>query len=97
MSFGVATLRPQSCAQASPILHIADPVMRALLAAGSTGNDGYNDYVVTSKTFAVKLRLAGTHVEFMSIAGAAHKDTVAALGDEHSELSHAAIRLISGN
>lgn len=81
--------------RASPLLHVADPVPDALLAAGSTENEGYDDYVASSKEFVAKLTTAGARARYLSIEGAAHQDTVLALGDEHSELTQLAIQMIS--
>jgi acetyl esterase/lipase len=89
------TPTPELRAQASPILHIADPVPAAVVAAGSAENEGYDDYVASSKDFVAKLLTHGTHAQFLSLDGAHHKDTVLALGDEKSELSQAIIQMIN--
>jgi acetyl esterase/lipase len=82
--------------QASPALHILDPVRTALVAAGSTENVGYDDYVGSSKAFVGQLEAHGTRARFLSLPGAGHRDTVWALGDDHSELFQAVLRLING-
>jgi acetyl esterase/lipase len=86
---------PELRAQASPILHIVDPAPAAVVAAGSTEDEGYDNYVASSKAFVAKLLAHGTHAQYLSLPGAAHKDTVLALGDEKSELSRAVIQMIN--
>jgi len=87
----------ESRVQASPSLHILDPVPAALVAAGSTENEGYDDYVGSSEAFVAQLAAHGTRARFLSLPGAGHRDTVWALGDEHSELFQAVLRLIRGS
>jgi acetyl esterase/lipase len=85
----------ESRTQASPGLHILDPVPTALVVAGSTENEGYDDYVGSSEAFVAALAAHGARAQFLSLPGAGHGDTVWALGDEHSELFLAVLRLIS--
>jgi len=85
---------PDLRALASPVLNIVDPVPAALLAAGSTENAGYDDYVKSSKEFAAKLAAVGTEARWLSLEGANHQDTVLALGTEHSELSQLVLQII---
>jgi acetyl esterase/lipase len=87
----------ESRAQASPSLHILDPVPTALVVAGSTENEGYDDYVGSSEAFVAQLTAFGTRAKFLSLPGAGHRDTVWALGNEHSELFQAVLRLINGS
>ena len=86
---------PELRAQASPVLHIVDPPAAAVVAAGSTENEGYDNYVASSKEFVAKLLAHGTRAQFLLLSGAGHKDTVLALGDEKSELSQALIQMIN--
>ncbi len=84
-------------AQASPSLHIQDPVPTALVVAGATENEGYDDYVGSSEAFVARLAAQGTRARFLSLPGAGHRDTVWALGDENSELFRSVLRLINGS
>jgi acetyl esterase/lipase len=86
---------PELRAQASPMLHIVDPPAAAVVAAGSTEIEGYDNYVASSKEFVAKLLAHGTRAQFLSLSGAGHKDTVLALGDEKSELSQVLVQLIN--
>ena len=85
----------QTRAEASPSLHILDPVAAALVVAGSTENEGYDDYVGSSEAFVARLAAHGTRARFLSLPGAGHRDTVWALGDENSELFRSVLRLIN--
>jgi acetyl esterase/lipase len=86
----------QTRAEASPSLHILDPVAAALVVAGSTENEGYDDYVGSSKDFVAELAAHGVQAQFLSLPGAGHRDTVWALGDADSVLFPAVLRLING-
>jgi arylformamidase len=81
---------------ASPILHITDPVPKAVVAVGSTEQLGDEDFVGSSKTLAEKLEGAGVKTQFLSLDGMAHKDTAEALGDPSSPLAQAAVSMILG-
>jgi len=85
----------ESRVEASPSLHIADPVPMALVVAGSQEIEGYDDYVGSSEAFVGQLRAQGTHAQFLSLPGAGHRETVWALGDERSALFQAVLRLIN--
>jgi acetyl esterase/lipase len=86
---------PDLRAMASPMLNIVDPVPAVLLAAGSTENVGYDDYVESSKQFAARLSAAGVAARYLSVEGANHQDTVLALGQVDSELSRQVAQIIA--
>jgi acetyl esterase/lipase len=81
---------------ASPILNIRDPVPKALVAAGSTEQQEFEDFVAGSMQLVKKLNDAGVKAQFMSLEGQAHKDTALALGDSSSPLSQAVVEMILG-
>jgi acetyl esterase/lipase len=81
---------------ASPILNIRDPVPKALVAAGSTEQQEFEDFVAGSMQLVKKLNDAGVKAQFMSLEGQAHKDTALALGDSSSPLSQAVVGMILG-
>lgn len=85
---------PQLQEQASPILHIKSPVPAAVIAVGSMENA--KEFVESSRELADKMTAAGANAKFLSLAGEDHKDTVSALGDEHSELFQAVMAMIAG-
>ena len=79
---------------ASPMLHIVDPVPVFYVAAGATENSGHDDYASSSQTFVDKLRARGVEAHVLIVPGAGHRDTVQALGDDHSELFRSVLEMI---
>ena len=94
--WSVYAASPEHQRAASPILNVRDPVPKALVAAGSTEQQEFEDFVVGSMELVKKLNAAGVKAQFMSLGGKAHKDTALALGDSSSKLSQAVIELILG-
>jgi arylformamidase len=90
------TYAPNAAQQqaASPILHITDPVPKAVVAVGATEQLGDEDFVGSSKEFADKLQSAGVRTQFIALEGMAHKDTALALGDGSSPLAQAVVAMI---
>lgn len=81
--------------RASPILHVKSPVPAAVVAVGS--EEKAEEFVVSSRQLADKMTAAGAHVKFLSLAGEDHGATVAALGEEQSELFRAVLAMIEGD
>ena len=78
--------------QASPILHINDPVPRALVAVG-----GKEKYIQTSLLFTEKLKDADVKAEYILLEGEDHADTALSLADGNSKLFNQVIALIKGS
>jgi acetyl esterase/lipase len=75
--------------QASPILHVADPVPAAVIAVGST-----EAYVASSRALADKMAAAGSHAQFLSLEGEDHRGSVRQMGEDDSVLTKAVIEMI---
>jgi acetyl esterase/lipase len=75
--------------QASPILHITDPVPAAVIAVGST-----ETYLASSRDLADKLTAAGTHARFLLLEGEDHRGSVRQMGEEDSELIKSALQMM---
>ena len=76
-------------AQASPILHINDPVPVALVAVGSK-----EQYQESSIAFTKGLNTAGAKAFYLLMQDEDHKDTAMSLANEESELFKRAIKII---
>ena len=79
-------------AQASPILHINDPVPSALVAVGSE-----EKYQESSIAFTEGLKAAGVDAYYLLMDGEDHDDTAFSLANEESELFKRTIRMIQGS
>ena len=79
-------------AQASPILHITDPVPSALVVVGSK-----EKYRASSSAFAKKLKEAGSDVYYLLMEGEDHDDTALSLANEKSELFQRSLDMIQGS
>jgi acetyl esterase/lipase len=75
--------------QASPILHVTDPVPAAVIAVGST-----EAYVASSQALAGKMSAAGSHAQFLSLEGEDHRGSVRQMGEDDSVLIKAVIEMI---
>jgi acetyl esterase/lipase len=75
--------------QASPILHVTDPVPAAVIAVGST-----EAYVASSRELADKMTAAGSHVRFLSLDGEDHRGSVRQMGEDDSVLVKAVMQMI---
>ena len=75
--------------QASPILHITDPVPTALIAVGSE-----EQYQESSMAFADELKAAGVNTYYLLLDGQDHKDTALSLANEKSDLFKQTIGMI---
>ena len=82
---------PELREQASPILHIKDPVPSALVAVGSK-----EKYQVSSTAFTDALKAAGVDAHYLLLEGQDHADTALSLANENSELFKQARRIMSG-
>ncbi|MFT5351697.1 MAG: arylformamidase [Planctomycetota bacterium] len=80
---------PELQAQASPILHINDPVPSALVAVGSK-----EQYQESSIAFTDGLKAAGTDAYYLLMEGEDHKDTAVSLANEESELFRLTLKMI---
>jgi acetyl esterase/lipase len=80
---------PELQEQASPILHVTDPVPAAVIAVGST-----EAYVASSRALADKMAAAGSHVQFLSLEGEDHRGSVRQMGEDDSVLVKAVIQMI---
>ena len=81
---------PELREQASPILHVTDPVPAALVAVGS--EEGYQE---SSVAFTEALKAAGVDAHYLLLEGEDHADTALSLANEDSELFRQAMDLIS--
>ena len=80
---------PELREQASPILHIKDPVPVALVAVGS--EEGYQE---SSMAFTVALKAAGVDAHYLLLDGEDHADTALSLANGESELFKQTLRMI---
>ena len=72
---------PELREQASPILHVNDPVPVALVAVGS--EEGYQE---SSMAFTEALKAAGVDADYLLLDGEDHADTALSLANGESEL-----------
>ncbi|NKB35762.1 MAG: alpha/beta hydrolase fold domain-containing protein [Gammaproteobacteria bacterium] len=79
-------------AQASPILHIKDPVPTALVVVGSV-----EKYQESSIAFTEGLKAAGVDASYLLMEGEDHDDTAFSLANEDSALFKRAIKMIEGS
>jgi acetyl esterase/lipase len=75
--------------QASPILHINDPVPSALVAVGSV-----EKYQESSIAFTKGLKAAGVDANYLLMKNEDHDDTALSLANEESELFKRTIKMI---
>ena len=80
---------PELREQASPILHVTDPVPVALVAVGS--EEAYQE---SSMAFTEALKAAGVDVRYLLLDGEDHADTALSLANGNSELFKQALRMI---
>lgn len=80
---------PELREQASPILHVKDPVPVALVAVGS--EEGYQE---SSMAFTEALKSAGVDAHYLLLEGEDHADTALSLASENSELFKQTLRMI---
>ena len=80
---------PELREQASPILHVNDPVPAALVAVGS--EEGYQE---SSMAFTEALKAAGVDAHYLLLEGEDHADTALSLANGNSELFKQALRMI---
>ena len=80
---------PELREQASPILHVNDPVPAALVAVGS--EEGYQE---SSMAFTEALKAAGVDTHYLLLEGEDHADTALSLANGNSELFKQALRII---
>jgi len=78
--------------QASPILHINDPVPSALVAVGSV-----EKYQESSIAITEGLKAAGVDAYYLLMEGEDHDDTAFSLANEDSELFKRTIKMIQGS
>ena len=83
---------PELREQASPILHVTDPVPAALVAVGS--EEGYQE---SSAAFTEVLKEAGVDAHYLLLDGEDHADTALSLANENNELFKQALRMIQGS
>ena len=77
--------------QASPILHINDPVPKVLVAVGDK-----EKYIQTSLLFAQKLKDASVKAKYILLECEDHADTALSLADGNSRLFNEVIAFIKG-
>ena len=82
---------PELREQASPILHVNDPVPVALVAVGS--EEGYQE---SSVAFTEALKVAGVDAHYLLLEGEDHADTALSLANGDSELFRQALEVILG-
>jgi len=82
---------PELREQASPILHVNDPVPVALVAVGS--EEGYQE---SSMAFTEALKAAGVDAHYLLLEGEDHADTALSLANGGSELFRQALEMILG-
>lgn len=76
-------------AEASPILHVNDPVPLAVVAVGSTEN-----YVDSSRQLVDTLKKKGCRAQLIVLQGQKHNDTALSAGDGDSPLVQAILSMI---
>ena len=82
---------PELREQASPILHVNDPVPAALVAVGS--EEAYQE---SSVAFTEALKAGGVDAQYLLLEGGDHADTALSLANENSELFKQTIKMILG-
>ena len=82
---------PELREQASPILHVNDPVPVALVAVGS--EEGYQE---SSVAFTEALKAAGVDAQYLLLDGQDHADTALSLANGDSDLFKQALEMILG-
>ena len=82
---------PELREQASPILHVTDPVPAALVAVGS--EEGYQE---SSVAFTEALKAAGVDARYLLLEGEDHADTALSLANGESELFRHTLKMILG-
>ena len=82
---------PELREQASPILHVNDPVPVALVAVGS--EEGYQE---SSTAFTEALKAVGVDAHYLLLEGEDHADTALSLANGGSELFRQALEMILG-
>ena len=82
---------PELREQASPILHVTDPVPAALVAVGS--EEGYQE---SSVAFTEVLKAAGVDARYLLLEGEDHADTALSLANGESELFRQTLKIILG-
>ena len=83
---------PELREQASPILHVNDPVPVALVAVGS--EEGYQE---SSVAFTEALKAAGVDAHYLLLEGEDHADTALSLANGDSELFRQVMDIIQGS
>lgn len=83
---------PELREQASPILHVKDPVPAALVAVGS--EEGYQE---SSVAFTEALKEAGVDAQYLLLGGEDHADTALSLANGESELFRQVTDMILGS
>ena len=83
---------PELREQASPILHVNDPVPAALVAVGS--EEGYQE---SSVAFTEALKAAGVNAHYLLLDGEDHADTALSLANGDSELFKQVKNMILGS
>ncbi len=83
---------PELREQASPILHVNDPVPVALVAVGS--EEGYQE---SSMAFTEALKAAGVDAQYLLLDGEDHADTALSLANGESELFRQVMDIIQGS
>ena len=82
---------PELREQASPILHVNDPVPVALVAVGS--EEGYQE---SSTAFTEALKAAGVNARYLLLDGQDHADTALSLANGESGLFRQTLKIILG-
>ena len=82
---------PELREQASPVLHVTDPVPAALVAVGS--EEGYQE---SSVAFTEALKAAGVDARYLLLEGEDHADTALSLANGESELFRQTLKIILG-
>ena len=83
---------PELREQASPVLHVTDPVPVALVAVGS--EEGYQE---SSMAMTEALQAAGVDAHYLLLEGEDHADTALSLANGDSELFTQVISMILGS
>ncbi|MEX2122731.1 MAG: alpha/beta hydrolase [Woeseia sp.] len=84
------TPTPEAEAQASPMLHIGDPVPAVVVAVGSVEET----YLGSSREFVEKLSGMRVSAQLLVLEGENHRDTVASLADGDSDLFRRVLEMI---
>ena len=83
---------PELREQASPVLHVTDPVPVALVAVGSE-----EQYQESSIAFTDALKAAGVDAHYLLMDGEDHADTALSLANGDSELFTQVISMVLGS